>query len=95
MITSEQQATETMEVEIIKVEVDRRINKDTSDQELLMWKYMNIDALVENLVKDQIRTNCFRPVVVAKMQLRWMWLKKQAVTELELRGTMEVYSGMQ
>lgn len=90
-----QLVNENVEVEFIVKEIEHQINKETSEQELLMWKYIEIDRLVDSLVRQQLEQGEFRPVVVAKMQLRWMWLKQQAIKELELRGTMEVYSRVQ
>jgi hypothetical protein len=94
-MTVNQLVNENVEVGFIAKEIEHRINKDTTEQELLMWKYIEVDQLVDKMVRQQLEQNEFRPVVVAKMQLRWMWLKQQAIKELELRGTMEVYSRVQ
>jgi len=94
-MTIKQLVNDNIETEFILKEIECRINKDTSEQELLMWKYIEIDQLVEKMVKQQLEEGEFRPVVVAKMQFRWMYLKRQAIKELELRGTMKVYNRVQ
>jgi hypothetical protein len=90
-----QLVNENVEVGFVVKEIEHRIDKETSEQELLMWKFIEIDHLVNSVVKEQLEKGEFQPVVVAKMQLRWMRLKQQAIKELELRGIMEVYSRVQ
>lgn len=86
---------EDVEIEFIKKEIEIHINKDTLDQELLVWKHIEIDNLVDKMIRQQLEEGEFKPIVVAKMCLRWKWLKQQALRELELRGTMEVCNGVQ
>jgi hypothetical protein len=94
-VTINQLINEEVEIEFIKKEIEIRVDKDTPDQELLVWKHMEIDSLVDKMVRQQLEEGEFKPTIVAKMCLRWKWLKQQALRELELRGTMEVCDGVQ
>jgi len=91
-MTVNQLVNQNVESEFIVKEIGQRINNKTSDEELLMWKHVEIEKLVDQTIKQQLEQGEFRPIVVAKLQLRWTWLKQQAIAELEMRGTMEVYS---